>query len=77
MAVALVLLIYGGLTTAGGVMGSFHPKINGSLIAGFASGAALIASGVLLLSGRAWGVYVGLAVNVLVFVITMRGARLV
>jgi uncharacterized membrane protein (UPF0136 family) len=73
MAVAFLLLIYGGITTAGGVMGSFHSKTNGSLIAGFASGAALIASGILLLSGLAWGFYLGLAVNV--FLIVLLGKR--
>ena len=72
MAVAFVLLIYGGITAAGGVLGYLHAKSNGSLIAGFTCGAALITSGGLILSGLAWGFYLGFAVNVVLIVILAR-----
>ena len=72
MAIAFVLLIYGVITAAGGVMGYVDGKSKGSLAAGSLCGGVLVAAGVLMMSGLGWGFYLGLVVNVLLIVLLGR-----
>lgn len=64
MGTGILLIVYGALTGIGGVIGFIKAKSKASLIAGGVSGGLLIVSGILLLIGVPFGLYLGFAVTV-------------
>jgi uncharacterized membrane protein (UPF0136 family) len=69
MAIAILLLVYGVITAVSGVFGYIQRRSKPSLIAGVLCGALLLASGALMITGRSWGFWVGLTVNLLLIVV--------
>ncbi len=66
MGEGILLIIYGSLVEAGGIIGFLKAKSRPSLISGLASGVVLTISGIAALLGATTGSYVGLFVTVLV-----------
>ena len=59
----IVLIVYGAIILAGGIMGFQIAKSRSSLLMGILSGLMLAASGALVLLGNRGGAYYGLGVN--------------
>ncbi|MFY9226282.1 MAG: TMEM14 family protein [Blastocatellia bacterium] len=58
-----VVLVYGFLLIAGGVIGFMQAKSKASLIAGSISGVVILASGIIMLQGATFGTYLALVVT--------------
>lgn len=73
---AIILIIYGALVEAGGVMGYVKAKSKASLISGAVSGLLLIVCAIAILAGFPAGAQAGLGVTVLLCVVfAMRLAK--
>mgnify|MGYP002079663939 CR=1 FL=1 len=64
-----VVLVYGFLLIAGGVIGFMQAKSKASLIAGSISGAVILASGIMMLQGIKLAVYLALVVTLALSVV--------
>lgn len=64
-----VVLVYGFLLIAGGVIGFMQAKSKASLIAGSISGVVILASGIMMLQGTKLAVYLALVVTLALSVV--------
>lgn len=67
--IEIVLIAYGFLVAAGGILGYVKSQSRPSLIAGSVSGLFLVAAALLVVMGVAAGAYVGFTVNVMLIVL--------